>query len=230
MNYDTIIFDSDGVLVEPTDPAVHRTAVRKAFLEFGVVDVDAETVEYLVEITGDERDKLSAANVRRVCEEFGIEPEQFWRRREQLAVEAQAEEVERGRKCTYPDVGVVNILDAPGKDLTLAVVSNNQAGTVTNSLEAFDLAPHFDAIYGREPTLAGLDRRKPDTYYAEKILTEFGGDQVLFVGDSIVDIQTADRLGIDSAFLHRDHRASYQLTESPKYEIDGLEGLLEIVS
>jgi phosphoglycolate phosphatase len=121
-------------------------------------------------------------------------------------------------------------LDAPAKKLTLGVVSNNQAGTVLNSLEAYDLATHFDAIYGREPSLAGIDRRKPSTYYVEQILNEFGCDRVLFVGDSIVDIQTADRLGIDSAFVHRDHRSAYQLTESPKYEINGLEGLLDIVS
>lgn len=229
MSYDAIIFDSDGVLVEPTNPTVHRNAVRKAFIEFGLLDVDADVVDQLVEITGDERDELSASTVRRICADVDIDPDTFWRRRELIAAEAQCEEINQGRKRTYPDIGVVHTLDTPPWDLSLGVISNNQHRTLTHALETFHLTDHFDAIYGRQPTLEGLERRKPNTYYAEQVLEDFDAERPLLIGDSAVDIQTADRLGIDSVFLHRDHRESYGLTESPDYEIEGLEELLEVV-
>lgn len=230
MSYDAIIFDSDGVLVEPTDPIVHRNAVRKAFIEFGVFDPDADTIDHLIEVTGDERDKLSIAHVQRVCEEHGIDSEAFWRRRELLAAEAQHEEIRQGRKRIYPDIGVVHLLDAPPLDLPLGVVSNNQHRTVKHVLDSFHLGHHFDASYGRQPTLEGIDRRKPDTHYAERLVRELDADRPLLVGDSVVDVRTAAQLDIDSVFLDRPHRSSYRLPEPPDYEVDSLRGLLDIVS
>lgn len=230
MSYDAVIFDSDGVLVEPTDPMVHRNAARKAFIEFGVLDPDTETIDHLIEITGDDRDKLSVTHVQRVCEEYGIDTETFWRRRELLAAEAQHEEIKHGRKTVYPDIGVVHLLDAPPLNLSLGVISNNQHRTLEHVLDSFHLEHHFDAIYGRQPTLKGIDRRKPNTHYAERLVRDLDAENPLFVGDSLVDIQTADRLGIDSIFLSRAHRSSYQLPDPPDYEVDSLEGVLDIVS
>lgn len=229
MSYDAIIFDSDGVLVEPTDPLVHRNAVRKAFVEFDVLAPDTDTIEHLIEITGDERDKLSVSHVQRVCAEHGIDAERFWRRRELLAAEAQHEEIRQGRKTLYPDIGVVHLLDGPPLDLRLGVISNNQHRTLEHVLESFQLDHHFDAVYGRQPTLDGIDRRKPNTHYAERVVRELDAERPLFVGDSVVDIQTAAQLDIDSVFVDRPHRSSYQLPEPPDYEIDSLEGLLDIV-
>ncbi len=230
MTYDAIIFDSDGVLVEPTNPDVHRNAVRKAFIEYGISEVDAETVERLVEITGDHRDQLSAANVKQVCSGYGIDPEEYWRRRELLAAEAQFEEIDRGRKRSYPDIGVLETLNSGSLDLPLGVISNNQHKTVMYALDAFDISAHFDAVYGREPSLLGIERRKPNPYYAERIIHDLEASEPLLVGDSLVDLQTAARLGIDSVFVNRNHREDYELSEQPSYEVDDLEELTEIVS
>lgn len=230
MTYDSVIFDSDGVLVEPTNPDVHRNAVRRTFVEFGITDIGDETVERLVEITGDHRDQLSAANVEAVCTDLGIDPEDYWRRRERMAAEAQFEEIDEGRKRAYPDIGVLEELNSGSLDLPLGVISNNQHKTVLYALDAFDISPHVDAVYGREPSLLGIERRKPNPFYAERIIQDLAVDEPLVVGDSVVDVQMANRLGLDSAFVHRNHREGYQLTESPDYEVESLEALTEILT
>lgn len=228
MRYDAVIFDVDGVLVEPTDPVVHREAVRAALAGFGVEAVDAETVERLVEITGDDRDQLSADSVEQVCRRHGIDPGTFWAERERRAAEAQVEEVEAGRKALYPDAAVVEELH--GRGVSLAAISNNQAQLVTAMFEAYGLADQFDATYGREPTLQGLRRRKPDPYYANQAMTALDAADPLLVGDSEVDVETARRLDIDSVFVRRDHRQDYELTTPAAHEIESLRelpGLLE---
>lgn len=225
MTYDAIIFDSDGVLVEPTDPDVHRDVVEEAFTEFGTEDVPAEVVEQLVEISGDDSDKLSAANVERICQDHGIDAAEYWRRRERLAAEAQRREIRRERKQLYPDIEVVHSLECP-----LAIVSNNQHDTVHHVLSEFDIADRFDAVYGRPPTLDGIRRRKPETHYAELAIEELDAERPLFVGDSVVDVRTANQLGIDSAFLRREHRTDYELPVTPTYEIETLETIPHILS
>ena len=224
INYDAIVFDNDGVIVEPTDPTVHRDAVREAFRSFGIDDVTPEIIDRLIEISGDDRDELSAQNVRRACERNQVDPSEFWQHREQIAAEAQLVEMREGRKELYPDFDAVCSLGCP-----LGIVSNNQVETVQNVLDEFGCRDIFDVVYGREATLTGIERRKPDPYYVQTVIEELGADAPLLVGDSDVDIRTADQLDIDSVFVRRPHREGYSLSVEPTYEIDSLRELPSIV-
>jgi phosphoglycolate phosphatase-like HAD superfamily hydrolase len=229
MRYDAVLFDCDGVLVEPTDPAVHREAVRAAFRSFGVEDIPSEIVDQLVEITGDDRDQLSASTVETICAEHDIDPASFWYEREALAAEAQLQEVAAGRKDRYVDIDMVRNLRDRDQRPGLGVISNNQHELLGPMLEHHDMADTFDAYYGREPTLEGLQRRKPNPYHVRQVLGEIGADEPVLIGDSDVDIRTADQLSIDSVFLRRPHRQSYELSVDPTYEIRQLTELPEVL-
>lgn len=229
MRYDALIFDCDGVLVHPTNPQVHRDAVRDAFRTFDTQEVNADTVDRLVEITGDERDQLSATSVEEVCTEFGLDPDRFWREREDRAAEAQFREVDAGRKALYPDADMVRELADREGASSMAVISNNQHRLIVRMLEYYGLDETFEAQYGREPTLAGLRRRKPNPYYARQVMEDLGAANPVLVGDSQVDVRTADRLGIDSVFLRREHRQDYELSADPTYQISQLTELTELI-
>lgn len=229
MRYDAVIFDCDGVLVEPTTPGVHREAVREAFRTFDVEPVSSDVVDQLVEITGDERDQLSATSVEAVCTEFGIDPDSFWRTREQLAAEAQFREVEAGRKASYPDTDAVRELAGSNRDIPMGVISNNQHQLIVRVLQHYGLGEAFQARYGREPSLAGLRRRKPNPYYANRVMDDLNSTAPVLIGDSQVDVRTADRLGIDSVFLRRAHRENYELSPEPTYQISRLTELPELI-
>ncbi len=211
MSYEAVVFDDGGVLTVPTHTEVHREAVRAAFAEFGV-EPTTEGVDGVVH--------GSFTRVRRVCELHGVDPEEFWPRHEAYAAAAQREALERGLKRRYDDFDALADLDVP-----LAVVSNQQQATVEYLVEAFGLDDLFEVAYGREPTVEGFRRTKPSSHYIERALSDLGAESALYVGDSNVDVVAADRAGIDSAFVHRPHRADYALAADPTYELESLRDL-----
>lgn len=208
--YDAVVFDNDGVLTEPTDPARLRRAVETAFAAVGVSDPAPAHVDAV-------RNARSPETVAAVCDEYGVDPERFWRRHEREAAATQRVALRSGEKRLYDDVAALE-----GIDLPRGLVSNNQHRTVEYVLSTFDLDGLFDTCYGRFPTPAGMGQRKPDPHYLRLALADLGADSALYVGDSEVDVVAAERAGVDAAYVHRDHRPADYLDRSPTYELDGL--------
>ncbi|TYL39277.1 hydrolase [Natronococcus pandeyae] len=214
MEYDAFVFDNDGVLTTPTDRDVLLEAIHGAFADVGAGEPTNAEIETLL--------GPDVASLRRIADEYNVEPSTLWEARERAAIEAQLEELRTGRKCPYEDVSALESLEAP-----TAIVSNNQHETIGNILEHCSLTP-FDVWYGREPTLEGIERKKPEPYYLEQAITDLGVENPLYVGDSRVDVAAADALGIDSAFIRRDHRHGYELPTEPTHEIESLEGITSL--
>lgn len=215
MSYDAVVFDNDGVLTKLTPHDVLRDAVRETFREFDV-DPSPEAVEALV---GEEIDPIY-----KVCEEYDLDTEKLWARREANATRAQKEAIDAGIKGLFDDVDSLRKFDAKR-----GVVSNNQHATVEYIVEAFELQNLFSVTIGREPTLDGFLNRKPDPHYLEQAAALIEANTVLYVGDSNVDVIAARRAGMDVAFLRRDHRNGYELQAEPTYEIESLEELPALV-
>jgi len=213
-DYDAIVFDNDGVIVEPTERGRLVDAVGTAFRKFGH-DPPREAIERAV---------ARAAGPRETVGDREIDPEAFWRRREAAAAATQKEAIRAGEKEPYDDTEVLSRLNA-----RLGLVSNNQAETVAFLVEYYGF-DQFETVYGREPSLLGADRRKPDPYYIEQALSDLGTYDALYVGDSEKDIVAACRAGIDSAFLRREHRADADLSVEPTYEVPDLYVLVETVT
>jgi HAD superfamily hydrolase (TIGR01549 family) len=210
-DYDAVVFDNDGVVVEPSDRAVLVEAVVDAFAAFDVT-VDTERAEQSVAEDTVPRD---------LVREHGLDPEAFWHQRELTASLAQQAHTREGGKPVYDDVTALDALAAP-----LGLVSNNQHATVE-----FILAHHgierFETAYGRRPTLAGAARRKPAPHYVERALDDLDADTALYVGDSEKDVLAAQRAGIDSVFLRRDHVADATLSVEPTAEVPDLWALVD---
>lgn len=215
MSYDTVVFDNDGVLTEPTPTEIVREAVRDAF---GGFDVEPSPEDVDAAVGGD----LEA--VREACRRHGVDVERFWPRREARAIEAQKAAIDAGRKGLFDDVEALEEFDA-----TRAVVSNNQHGTVEYILDAFDLRDLFAVAFGRSPTVAGFRNRKPSPTYLDRAADLVEADSALYVGDSEVDVIAARRAGMDVAFVRRAHRRGYDLSVHPTYEIESLSELPSIV-
>lgn len=218
MAYDAVVFDADGVLVEPTAGSTLETAIRRAFEDHGVTDPDQADLDGLRATTPDE--------LRSVAERYDLDdPAAFWASRDNHASAAQREAVRQGKKLLYDDVPAVFELRVP-----LAVVSNNQQATVDFVLEYAGIADRFDPVFGRDPTLEDVERKKPEPYYLERAIEALGADRPLFVGDSNVDLAAAEAAGVDSVFIRRPHRTDYALEYEPTYEIESLEELSAIVA
>ena len=90
----------------------------------------------------------------------------------------------------YP--GVREALDAL-KGMPMAVYTNKPVRVSRSIIQGLDLEGHFRFVYGGN----SFERKKPDPMGVESILREFGAapTQVMFVGDSEVDVQTARNSG-----------------------------------
>lgn len=210
--YDAVLFDNDGVLVELMDIEGIYGAVEKTFVEFGV-SPEREEVERLVGCDVEE--------VVDVCDSYGIDAEEFWRRRDANVSQVQRAAVDAGEKAPYEDFDAVERL---ANEHTVGVVSNNQQATVDHVVESFEMS-FFDVQYGREPTVESLHRKKPSPHYVERALDTLGATDALYVGDSPHDVVAADRAGVDSAFVRRDHRKDAVLDATPTYEVGSLHEL-----
>ncbi|WP_459194677.1 HAD family hydrolase [Halosimplex sp. J119] len=216
MTYDTVVFDNDGVLVGRTQFDVLREATAETFAQFGVSEPDPAHVE-------DMTIGATPEQVNTISDEYGFEPERFWRTRDSTVSGAQQDEARAGRKTPYPDVETLADLD-----VSAGIVSSNQQETVDFLLDHFELGNHFDTAYGREDTIESLDLRKPNPHYLERALEDLDADSALYVGDNESDVQAAHNAGIDSAFIRRPHRTDWDLNVWPTWDIDSLDDLHDI--
>lgn len=210
MAYDAVLFDNDGIITTPTRRAALRAAARRAYRRVGVEAPTDEQVDALLRPT--------VETLTDIADSAAVSPEQLWRARERAAIDTQRAEIEAGRKTLYDDVSCLKTLALPR-----GIVSNNQQETIDTIVRYFDL--DFDPHYGREPTVAGIRRKKPQPFYLERAIEELEAEKPLYVGDSRVDIAAADALGIDSAFVRRPHRDGYVLEREPTHVLESLESL-----
>jgi phosphoglycolate phosphatase-like HAD superfamily hydrolase len=208
--YDGVIFDNDGVLVPVCEFDVFREAAHRTFDSFGV-DPSDEQVRDVATVAQPHR-------VREICATHGLDPEGFWARRDRNNHLAQRREVAAGRKVPYDDTHVALSLDVP-----TGIVSSNQHETIEFLVDRFDW--EFGTYYGREHSLTGVERKKPNTHYVDRAMADLDVSNPLFVGDSASDVQVAENAGFDSVFLRRAHRTDYELPVEPTYELDSLAAL-----
>jgi len=213
--YDALLLDNDGVLVTPVDRARLREAAAEAFAAVGVDDPDPADVERIVT-------DVSPAAVAEICESYDLDPSRFFRARDRTASAVQCEAARAGETTLYDDVDVLDDVEVP-----MGVVSTNQQATLSFLYEFHGLADRFEAVYGREPTVGSLRRKKPATHYLDRALADLGVDPgaALFVGDSESDVRAARNAGVDSAFVRRPHRADSDLAVEPTHELSGLADL-----
>jgi phosphoglycolate phosphatase-like HAD superfamily hydrolase len=229
MEYDAVVFDNDGVLTTLTDRDLLRRGIREAFAAHGVEEPDDADVEAMMSV--------GVEDVTQVCERHDIDAEAFWQRREEIVCERQIDVLRSGEKTLYDDARAVSSLGARA-----GIVSNNQQRTIDHIVEQFDL-DWAEVAYGREPTLAGVRRKKPTPYYLEQALSDLGvaiddgpndesvvTEEVLYVGDSPKDVVAARRAGIQAAFIRRTHRTGVELPHEPAHEVESVEELVEELS
>jgi phosphoglycolate phosphatase len=222
MGYEVVLFDSDGVLVEMPDRKRLAAAVGRTFSRFDLRRPTPEDVRALV-----------AGNVEALaslCRRNGVDLRSFCRRAAREAVRAQREELERGLRSLYDDVG--GALDAlRDRGRTLGIVSNNHRRAVSLALRQFGLADRFAVVRGADFSPDGMRRMKPAPDNLTATLAHLDADprDALYVGDSDVDVLAADDAGVDSVYVRRPHRAGADRPE-PTYEIDGLDALPGLVA
>ncbi|WP_311170476.1 HAD family hydrolase [Halobellus ordinarius] len=215
-----LLFDMDGVIVEGhgADPVVHSLALED-LLEEREMDVPdryrapLEQYEYT--------DEFVAA-----CEAVGVDPHEFYTARERYSAEHSIDRLAAGKRGVFGDVDAIDRL---ADHAAVGLVSNNYHPTVEFVVDHHRLDA-FRYVRGRDFGPDGFSRRKPNPHYLNEALDALGVTDGLYVGDRATDVVAAERAGIDSAFLRRDHNADADLDVDPTLEIDGLGELADLVA
>lgn len=219
MQYDGLLLDHDGVLVELLELSAVLTGIREhgepCFRRLGIDPVSA-SLDALGVGTDIER-------VQALADGHGVDPEALWRCRDDAVEETLHAATRAGEKEPYDDIGALRRLDLPR-----GVVSNNQRRIVEYTLSAHDLRGLFETVCAREPTLGSLEQKKPAPTYIETAMADLGVEQPLYVGDSESDVRAAHRAGVDIAFLRRAHNADTSLSTEPTYEVTSLEEVVAL--
>jgi HAD superfamily hydrolase (TIGR01549 family) len=216
-DYDAVLFDSDGVLVEPPARETQLEAVRAAFRAVGVENVARQ---HLVDLVSG----VTVERLREVATAYDLPPDELWDARERHDELSQLDAFRTGARDRYDDVAAIAELpDVRG------VVSNNHHSTIEFKLEFFELRSLFDTFYGREMTVESLSLKKPNTHYLDRAMADLGAASALYVGDSESDVVAAHRAGLDSAFVRRSHCRDVDLPVAPTYEVETLRDLPAIV-
>ena len=107
--YDAVLFDNDGVLVEPPAPETQRAAIREAFRAVGVNDPDDRHVEDLTSgVTVETLERLGAA--------YEVGPEALWAARERHDERSQL-------KPSGPATGTATTTPQPSRTCHTTVAS-----------------------------------------------------------------------------------------------------------
>lgn len=206
----------DGVLLvgAATAPDVYRAAASDALAELGVEDPPDAQVEVLGESRYSER-------MDEACAALGIDRDAWWEARERHASRRTNERLRAGDRRTYDDVGVVEELAGT---VPLGLATNNRQATASYvASRLFDDA--FDAVVGREPTVRGYRRRKPEPDLLAEAMALLDADGGLYVGDRESDLVAADRAGLVGVFLERPHNDRTELDVDPAFVLGSLSEL-----
>ncbi|MFP8953992.1 HAD family hydrolase [Natrialbaceae archaeon A-arb3/5] len=191
MQYDAVLFDFDGVLVENPSRGRIYAALERTYAKLGHVGPVSETVQ---EVLRGDFDSIASR-----CRTLGIDADDFCSRVGQELARTQIAAVERGLRSVYDDVVAVTSLERP-----LGIVSDNHPKVVSTVVDRLGLDSLFEVRYGCPLTPDGLDRRKPDPRNIEDAMDSLEAGSALYVGDRDVDVTAAHNAGIDAALLSRE--------------------------
>ncbi|WP_436343817.1 HAD family hydrolase [Natronorubrum sp. FCH18a] len=190
MQYDAVLFDFDGVVVETPSPRRMSDALGRTYAQFDRSGPATETFQELAR--GD------FESIADRCRSLEIDANVFCTRAARELIRTQLAEIERGLRSVYDDVSVVRSLELP-----LGIVSDNHPTVVTTVLDRVHLRSLFETVYGCALTPDGLARRKPDPTNIEAAMDTLEAESALYVGDRSVDVRAATNAGIDSVLLSR---------------------------
>jgi len=162
---DAVVYDLDGTLV--------RLAVDWERVE--------REVAALLERAGVDADPLSAWALLDAAEDAGVGEEA-----DDLIATAEREGVRDSRRLALAD-------ELVAREVPVGVCSLNHQEAVELALDEHDLAAHVDSVVGR----GTVPERKPHPRALLAAVEELGvpPEDVLFVGDSASDEETAERAG-----------------------------------
>jgi HAD superfamily hydrolase (TIGR01549 family) len=194
MGYDGVIFDFDGVLIDSGNDGfewAHRAREEKA-REMGY-DIDGSKYQFV----------FMADTLKELKElvENGVLDWDEYRKAEMAVARRKARMVRNGEMRLFSaSEAVLEQLEVPA-----SIVSNAYGDAVDEIVRYLGLDSNLESWTA--PRVEELERypelMKPNTPMLEEAVEAMRASNPVMVGDSVVDVQAAKNLGIDSVLIDR---------------------------
>lgn len=179
--FQVVAFDLDGTLAD-TAPDL-AASLNHALVTLGRRPIPPEEVQHLV-------GHGARALLRRGLAATGAADEALVERGYPIFIDYYADHICAG---TTPYAGVEEALDAvKAAGAALALCTNKPEALTRRLLEALGWQDRFDSVVGGDT----LPTRKPDPAMLFEAIARAGGGRAAFVGDSIVDADSARAAGV----------------------------------
>jgi 2-phosphoglycolate phosphatase len=210
MKFKTVIFDLDGTLIDSYSAI--QESLNYVLERFGQPQVDLATTKKMV---GRGLENLMQQAVGDQHKEQAIT----------LFRKSYDETVMRGT-FLLPEVAdtIRNLYEA---GIKMAVASNKPSIYSRTILENFGLNPYFEACYG--PDI--VKQAKPHPAMLDGLLKELNADrnETLYVGDMLIDVETARNAGVHVALIATGGNSSDELrSKNPDYFLNSFSDLIKI--
>ena len=210
MRKSLILYDLDGTLVDTKEDIA-----SSANHMLGRMGLPPLTVEQVVPFVGKGISQLIAA-----C--LGTDDPRLMEEGLRIYRAHYAEHM-LDKSRLYP--GALDLLEH-FKSRVQAVITNKPNPYSTEILKGLGVARYFIEIVGGDSPYP--KKPEPDSLLALMKKAGAGPDETLFIGDSVVDIQTGRRAGVLTAVVtHGFERKEVLLGESPALAVESLKALLE---
>lgn len=211
MKYSTVIFDLDGTLLDTIDDLAG--SANHALVAMGYEALPLDLVRSYV--GHGIRDLVSK------CIPGGLDNPKF----EECFAEFKRHYYAHCADATRPYAGMVELVKKLSeKEYKLAIVSN-KADAPVNTLNDKFFGNYISLAIGERPEL----KKKPDPAAVEFALKELGSEkfEAVYIGDSEVDVKTAENSGIDCILVSWGFRSKQTLIDAgAKVIVDTPEELL----
>lgn len=185
-----VVFDLDGTLIDSA-PDI-RAAANRMLAEQGIAPLDLPTI---VSFIGNGLPKL----VERVMTRTGLD----MARHEELTAVTLAHYNAAATDLTRPYPGVVDALETlQAAGHVMALCTNKPEAPARLILRNLRLERYFNGVVGGDT----LDVKKPDPAPLLHIIRRLGDGPAIYVGDSEVDAETAQRAGVRFALFSQGYR------------------------
>ena len=185
-----VIFDLDGTLIDSA-PDIHAAANRM-LADFGKPPLDLPTITSFI---GNGLPKLA----ERAATAAGLSKDDF----AQAIAKTGIYYGENPTTLTQTYAGILPLLSAlRDRGIKIGLCTNKPYDPAIACLNDFDILPFFDAVVAGDT----LDVKKPDAAPLLKTIEMLGETEVLYVGDSAVDYDTAKNANVPFAFFTGGYR------------------------
>lgn len=211
MNYQSIIFDLDGTLLESTADHIEwiynccRNALEKQGVE---TDLSHRELNKLLGMEGYEPYISS-------CKKAEVSPETHWDLVTDLRYQKKSEMLQNNSLDLYPETKQI-IKELHTQGLKIGVVSNAPEKTVEEIISFFEL-DRYVHFYRGISSYEELKNRKPSPKYIKLAVSELKNSPSIYIGNKKQDVIAAKNAGIDSLIINRNNT---ELDTNPDYLIE----------